>query len=334
MAVMKDVAKLAGVSISTVSFVLNGTAKEHKVADATARKVIQAAKDLGYQLNLSNISRTFQLKIALFIPSNSVMVDMDVITASINTHMKKCGKTYNLLLCLYERGCLNKRIRQLSPSEYDAAVIVAESDADIADFEQLPANLPLVLFNGISKNFCSVSCRLDNSIEQAARIISAKNYKRINIITGTDTREPQNDSTRLLLKYLHDFGIKLDSECYISTENSLQGGAIAARKILNMKEKPELVITMNTTLAFGAIPFLARNQFIFSRDAELLSFGLAEDTSHLINYIPSISLIALPAEEITLECFSIALRLAEGSLHEKVHYTCPSVLMLNESFTI
>lgn len=33
MAVMKDVAKLAGVSISTVSFVLNGTAKEHKVAD-------------------------------------------------------------------------------------------------------------------------------------------------------------------------------------------------------------------------------------------------------------------------------------------------------------
>lgn len=38
MAVMKDVAKLAGVSISTVSFVLNGTAKEHKVADKTAQK--------------------------------------------------------------------------------------------------------------------------------------------------------------------------------------------------------------------------------------------------------------------------------------------------------
>ena len=40
MAVMKDVAKLAGVSISTVSFVLNGTAKEHKVADKTAQKVL------------------------------------------------------------------------------------------------------------------------------------------------------------------------------------------------------------------------------------------------------------------------------------------------------
>ena len=45
MAVMKDVAKLAGVSISTVSFVLNGTAKEHKVADKTAQKVLCAARD-------------------------------------------------------------------------------------------------------------------------------------------------------------------------------------------------------------------------------------------------------------------------------------------------
>ena len=36
MAVMKDVAKLAGVSISTVSFVLNGMAEERKVAPETA----------------------------------------------------------------------------------------------------------------------------------------------------------------------------------------------------------------------------------------------------------------------------------------------------------
>lgn len=71
MAVMKDVAKLADVSISTVSFVLNGTAKEHKVADKTAQKVLCAARDLGYQLNAPSVISPSQLTIALFFPSVS-----------------------------------------------------------------------------------------------------------------------------------------------------------------------------------------------------------------------------------------------------------------------
>ena len=44
--------------------------------------------------------------------------------------------------------------------------------------------------------------------------------------------------------------------------------------------------------------------------------------------------IAVPTEEIAMECFSIALQLAEGSLSGPLHYTCPSSLLLNESFTI
>lgn len=334
MAFMKDVAKLAGVSVTTVSFVLNGTAKEHKVADETAQKVIRAARDLNYQINSSNVTRSLQMRIALFLPHGSDTANMDIITASANRHMKKCGKTYNLLLCLYERGHLSQRIRQLSPSEYDAAVIIAETDSDRMEFEQLPKNLPLVLFLGESINFSSVSCDLNNSLEQTARIIAAKGYQRIKLITGADRKESMDDSLRLLFQHCENFGIHLTSENCVATVNTLQGGAIAARQILNMKEKPQLVITMNTTLAFGAIPFLARNQFIFTRDAELLSFGRAEDTSHIINYIPALSLVAIPMESIAHECFSIALQLAEGNLKSPVHYVCPSALMLNESFKI
>ncbi|MDO4321129.1 MAG: LacI family DNA-binding transcriptional regulator [Lachnospiraceae bacterium] len=334
MAVMKDVAKLAGVSVSTVSFVLNGIAKERKVSPETAKRVMQAARDLGYQINSPNVLRSGQMNIALFLPADSIMVDMDVITAGINAHIKKCGKVYNVLLCLYERGQLSQRIRSLSPSEYHAAVIMAESEADLTEFERLPANLPLVLFNGVSQTFSSVSCELLPPIDQAVRIISAKGYRNILIITGTDDKSPENYSLRLLFQCCHNFGIELTYDNCFSTENTLQGGAIAARHILNMSEKPELVITMNTTLAFGAIPLLARNHFIFTQDAELLSFGRKEDTSHIINYIPSLSLIAVPTEDITVECFSIALQLAENRLPSPVHYTCPSSLMLNESFTI
>ena len=133
-------------------------------------------------------------------------------------------------------------------------------------------------------------------------------------IAGTDGKKQKDSTLKQLFQSFGSFGFDLTDKNYFFTENTLQGGAIAARHILNMREKPELVITLNTTLAFGAIPLLARNRFIFTRDAELLSFGGVEDTLHVANYIPSLSLIAVPTEEIAMECFSIALQLAEGSL--------------------
>lgn len=66
------------------------------------------------------------------------------------------------------------RIRNLAPSAYTAAIVVAESESDRNALEKLPNTLPLILFNGTSRNFCSVSCQTEDSIRQAAQIISAK----------------------------------------------------------------------------------------------------------------------------------------------------------------
>lgn len=130
MAVMKDVAKLAGVSISTVSFVLNGTAKEHKVADKTAQKVLCAARDLGYQLNAPSVISPSQLTIALFFPSVSLSAEVNLFASAMERQIQQTDTPFNLLLCLYERGQLEMRIRNLAPSAYTAAIVVAESESD------------------------------------------------------------------------------------------------------------------------------------------------------------------------------------------------------------
>lgn len=334
MAVMKDVAKLAGVSISTVSFVLNGTAKEHKVADKTAQKVLCAARDLGYQLNAPSVISPSQLTIALFFPSVSLSAEVNLFASAMERQIQQTDTPFNLLLCLYERGQLEMRIRNLAPSAYTAAIVVAESESDRNALEKLPNTLPLILFNGTSRNFCSVSCQTEDSIRQAAQIISAKNYHNIVILSGVQPDCSEDDTLNQLMIILHQQGIPISLQQCFSTENSYQGGAIAARRILNLSEKPELVITMNTTLAFGAIPLLARNDFIFTQQSELLSFGRMEDRNHLSNYIPSISFIGIPMSLIAEDCFTLALRLARGELKAAEHVRCQSNLMLNASFTI
>ena len=48
MASIKDVAEMAGVSLSTASIVANGKAKERKISEATQKKVLETMKALNY----------------------------------------------------------------------------------------------------------------------------------------------------------------------------------------------------------------------------------------------------------------------------------------------
>jgi DNA-binding LacI/PurR family transcriptional regulator len=48
---MADIARLAGVSVPTVSYILNGRAKERHLSQATAERVMAIARDLGYVRN-------------------------------------------------------------------------------------------------------------------------------------------------------------------------------------------------------------------------------------------------------------------------------------------
>lgn len=138
----------------------------------------------------------------------------------------------------------------------------------------------------------------------------------------------------LFIRCCEENGIKLSKDAFIATENTMIGGAIAARHILNMKAKPEIIICMNSTLAFRAIPLLARNHFPIPRDAELLCFGSFGDAEHIVDYIPSVSMIARPLDEITIKAFDTALRLADVKGAEPIHYTCFCDLFLHDSFSL
>lgn len=338
MAVMKDIAKLAGVSVSTVSFVLNGTAKEHKVADSTAKKVIKTAKQLGYKIN-SSFSETdavnkWQPTIAFFMPVNSVWMDMNVINSSINKHMKQTGRNYNVLLCPYEKGHLIDKTERLQRTAYDSAVISIESEEDLKNLEEQSPDFPFVIYNHLSSKYSSVSYLADEAIAQAVKMIAAKGFKDILVFSGSDSWQHGDEYLNLFIRNCEENGIRLSEEAFIETENTIIGGAIAARHILNSEKKPEIIICMNSTLAFGAIPLLARNHFLIPRDAELLCFGSSGDADHIINYIPSLSMIARPIDEITIKAFDVALRLADGKEAEPIHYTCFCDLLLHDSFSI
>lgn len=338
MAIMRDVAKLAGVSVSTVSFVLNGKAKEYKVADSTAKKVLQAAKQLGYKVNSSvmdlDATKIWQPTIGFFIPMNSARVDMSVIYSAINKHIKQMGRNYNILFCPYKAGYLIHKIEEVQASDYDSAVINIESQKDLEDLEAYPMSSPIVLYNNESAQYSSVMCMADEAITQAVKMIVSKGYDEIVILSGNDSLHLGDEYLNMFIKICADNGIILSEHAFITTENTMMGGTIAARNILNMRTKPELIVCMNTSLAFGAIPLLARNDFLIPRDAELFCFGSSGDADHITNYIPSLSMIAQPIDELTIKSFDIALHLADSEDLKPIQYKYSCDLLIHDSFSL
>lgn len=339
MAVMKDVAKQAGVSISTVSFVLSGHAREHKVAEGTVRRVLQAAKRLGYKPNVPGTAEDrAEPVIAFFVPENASWLDMGMVYRAMERHIRHWGRTYNVLLCPYPAGGLMEKLGRMAPGACDAAVIGIESEDELAALEgaaPLPAEalpFPVVVYNHASTRFSSVTCLADEAVAQAVRIIRAKGSDPIVVVAGDAALRAQDPYYTLFVAAAQGSGIDLSAQSLITAEATMRGGAIAARQIVNLSPRPKLILCMNSALAFGAIPLLARNGILIPRDADLLCFGASDESEHIVNYIPSLSMIARPLDEMTAKAFDLALQLADAPDTQVQHCTCSCRLLLHDSF--
>jgi len=79
MATIKDVAQLAGVSVATVSYVLNDSMP---VSEATRNKVLAAVAKLGYQPHRQgrNLQRQRTLTIGVLLPQANLLCELDLAT--------------------------------------------------------------------------------------------------------------------------------------------------------------------------------------------------------------------------------------------------------------
>ncbi len=338
MAIMKDVATRAGVSVSTVSFVLNGVSKRHKVADSTAKRVLLAAKELGYHMNsslaLSPNSSVRQKVIGILFPQENNATDLGMITEDIYAYTALQNLACNIMIIPYQLEQLNEAIKNIDWKTVDAAIIVISHLKEALKLDEFPDELPLVFYNYPDSKYNSVSCSCAESSKQLCDIIHAKGYQDIAVIESESYPSICDSYFTQFLELCEQSGIPVFADNYISVENSFYGGAIAARKLLNFSTRPSLILSANTVLAQGAIPVFARNKYFIPYNTELASFGLDSDLSYLQNHIPSLTMVVIPSMEMFKIATDLAFQLMENPEKKPAHRICQCKLVLNESLSI
>ena len=160
MATIKDIARIANVSPSTVSFVLNGKAREMKVSSATEQRILEIVAATGYRP--SNVARRLRASaaerpvLALYWPLDRRASYVGRLLGAFQQEHLRQELDYDLVVNTFREGhlCEEKGLHFHSP--YSCAILGGLSPADMDALAQLETDLPLVLYNRRQAGFGAV----------------------------------------------------------------------------------------------------------------------------------------------------------------------------------
>lgn len=161
---IKDIAKAAGVSIATVSIVLNGKGRERKISQETQQRIYKIAQDLNYVPNQSakklRSAQKDSYAIAFYWATDFRINYLARITLGIQEEIMKQNKTIHLTVVPYKVDQLQKQLEAMQNEFFNGIIIANMSNKDMDYLNSIHIPCPVVLFNRESDKYSSVT--MDN----------------------------------------------------------------------------------------------------------------------------------------------------------------------------
>ena len=314
MATIKDVARIAGVSVASVSRVLNNGPK---VSKKTIENVLKVVKDLNYTPNANARALVTQKSTTLGV----VIPDLiDPFFASLANGVEQVARQKHMQLLL-STGLVSaetemQAINLLIERRCDVMVVHSKKLSDQVLIE-LASKVPgLVLIDRYIEEIAPRCVWLDNleGGKIAARHLLALNHQSFACISS----KHQIDDPLLRLQgfqtELELAGAAIEESLIEYGEPTLQGGEMATQKLLASGKRFSALFVYNDAMAIGAISTLEDNGFKVPSDISVLGF----DDVLLSRYSrPKLSTLNYPIEEMAMQAANIGLALTAKQVETK-----------------
>ena len=272
MAGIKDIAKKAGVSISTVSYALNNNPK---VTEITRKKIIAVANEMGYVPNgAARMLRARETKIiGVFLEDYSGTFYGQLLKGMRET-LNKQG--YELVVC---SGRQSRRL--LLEKMMDGAIILDGSFSDQELLTYADQGHRIIVLDRDLKHKNIKTVLLDNAkgAELAIMELLKNKVSDLWVITGPDK---SYDSKERIMGM--NQAMKLFPNIKIHQFNgafSKSSGEKAARKIMNNILKPVAIFCLNDEMAVGVYDYIKKTDFKIGRDVYIVGFDNIELSKYL-----------------------------------------------------
>jgi LacI family transcriptional regulator len=301
---IRDVARLAGVSVATTSKVIN---KKDSVSPKLTQRVLNAMESLDYHPN--QIARSLKVRqtrtIGIVLPDITNPFFTDVIRG-VESEARYRG--YSIILCDSEEdpGVEQTNLNTLFARRVDGVLLAPTRPNDAQD-RLTRRRSPLVFFDRIWPGFTG-SAVVTNNLEaayDATRHLIGLGHRRLAIITGRLELSNGQDRLEGFRKALQQAGLPLQDEYLQHGDFQLENGYGCGLKLLQLALPPTAIFSCNNQMTLGLMRALGELGVPCPGRVSVLGF---DDFDWAANFSPRLTTVAQPNLEMGKQAVQMLLR--------------------------
>ncbi|MDD5660029.1 MAG: LacI family DNA-binding transcriptional regulator [Actinomycetota bacterium] len=337
----KEIAKLAGVSRSTVSKIVNDYAN---VSDKTRKEVIEVIKKYGYVPHASarNLAGKFNKMIGVFITDvNHDSKKLRVIesdyfspftTAAID-YADELG--YNVLVLVIDKNREFEKARKLLYNKTVSGGIFIGAENNVQEiFKLIKSGCKLVIIDQekckdktLGKHIIVNSKNLEGAYNATKHLIEY-GHKNIAHICGDMNKFSGLKRLEGYKKAMIEAGLPIENECIVEGDFTENGGYESAKKLLKNNKKITAIFASSDTMAIGAIKAIKEMGLVIPDNISIVGY----DDIKIASYIsPSLTTIRVSILNMVSIAVKSLVDFIEKDIKSSKYNTVPTELIIRES---
>ncbi len=323
-----DVAEKAGVSISTVSRVINNTGR---ISEKTKKKVLKVMEELQYQPSVvaSALTGKRTHTIGLIIPdvSNPFFAE---IARRVEDRGRELG--FNLIMCNTDNNPETEEmyLSLIKQKSVDGIIIGTTSKNYHAVNHLLEEHFPVALIAQDIPELTIDVVTVDDFLGgyKAISHLVSLGHKNIGIVLGKLTRTSEKYRFQAYRQVLEEHGLGFDERLVKYTDYSMEDAKRAALELLKSPQRPTAIFAYFDNLAIGVYQAAKELGLAIPDDLSVVGF----DNTILAAIVdPPLTTIAQPIEEMARQVMDLLVKEIQGEKLTKQRIILPPELIIRHS---
>jgi len=299
---IEDVAKLANVSIATVSRVINRRGGVHSETEARIWAAIEELNYIPNALARSMVKKTTNT-IGIIIPDVKNPFFPEVVSG---IEQKAREKGYFTILCNTNESAETEReLLQIFLERSVDGLIITTADEDGDHLQMaIDAKIPVVAVDRRVKRFEMDTVLVGNvdGAYQATRHLILQGHRRIAIICGPQNTTPGYERFVGYNRALEEYGIPLRQEYILEGDFKEASGAELTRRLYQLPERPTAIFVSNNLMSMGCIRSLRELNWKLGEEVSFIGFDDVEIATFVT---PQLTVVSRPMRKLGEVAFDL-----------------------------